>query len=162
MLVFVVIGIVVIGGASWLFLGSHSSTGSHTTPTDWLTYSSASLGFSISYPSDWKYENCGPQCVGWEPKSAAAGELALGIIRSPGTIDKVLTSAKQYLVSQKTLNTGTVSWLTLTLKHPTTGDIITSNFVAQGANLYEFGTAATQQDIVDIYNTMLYSFKFLK
>jgi len=133
-----------------------------TAPKDWKTYSSASFGFSVAYPSDWSVGPCGSECVGWAPPTGASNQFAIGIIKSSNTIDDLLTKAEPYLIAKEEVKLGTLSWLKLTLRQPQTGSLVTSHFVARGKDMYEFGTAATEADIVAIYGRMIASFRFLK
>jgi hypothetical protein len=181
----VVVGIVLVGLVLWKVLPRSSSTNLAASPTpsgsivplasvsplviaydaapsDWKTYSSASMGFSVSYPSDWRFGSCGIQCVAWAPTSAAEGQFALGIIKSTGTLADLLTKAQPYLANKQTVTAGSNSWLKLTLQQPTTGEIVTSHFIAHGTNLFEFGIATSDASTIAVYGKMLSSFKFLK
>ncbi len=133
-----------------------------SVPDGWKTYASPSFGFSVEYPSNWIVGSCGAQCIGWAPSSATDGQLAVGISKSTTTLDDVLTDAKAFLAAQETVKLGSVTWLKLTLQHPVTGAVITSYFTARGSSVYEFGTATDDTDILNVYGTMLSSFKFLK
>ena len=133
-----------------------------TAPKNWISYSSASMGFSIAYPPDWRVGVCGPQCVGWAPSTTASGQFALGLIKSTGTTEELLTKAEPYLIAKEDIKIGGLSWLKLTLRQPQTGTAITSHFVVRGAQLYEFGTASSEPDIISAYGRMIASFKFLK
>lgn len=181
----IVVGIVVVGLALWKVLPRSASTNVAASPTpsgsivplasvspvviaydaapsDWKTYSSASMGFSVMYPADWHFGSCGEQCVAWAPATATDGQFALGIIKSTGTLADLITKAQPYLAAKQTITAGANTWTKLTLQQPTTGDVVTSHFIAHGANLFEFGIAASTADVVAIYGKMLSSFKFLK
>jgi hypothetical protein len=132
-----------------------------TPPSDWKTYSSPSMGFSVRYPSDWTTSSCGTGCVGWAT-SSAPDQLLLGIVKSIGTLAKVLEEAKPYLAAQQQVKVGANTWTKLTLQHPTTGAIVTSYFITRGSSLFEFGTATDNADILKTYGTMIASFTFLK
>jgi hypothetical protein len=73
-----------------------------------------------------------------------------------------LTKAKPYLAAKQTVAVGPNTWTKLTLQQPTTGEVVTSHFIARGANLFEFGIAAANADAVAVYGKMLNSFRFLK
>jgi hypothetical protein len=133
-----------------------------TPPSDWKTYSSASMDFSVAYPSDWTFSDCGPQCVGWAPSTATNGQLALGIVKSTTKLAAVLEQAKPYIAKNEQVKIGANTWTKLTLQHPTTGDVVTSYFITHGASLYEFGTATADASILAVYGQMIDSFKFLK
>ena len=133
-----------------------------TPPSDWKTYSSASMDFLVAYPSDWTYASCGTGCVGWAPPTATNGQLALGIVKSTTKLATVIEQAKPYLAKNEQVKIGAYTWTKLTLQHPTTGDIVTSYFIAHGSSLYEFGTATSDTSILAVYGQMLASFKFLK
>jgi len=131
-------------------------------PADWKSYASVSAGYQVSYPSDWTVGPCAPGCTGWAPPTAASGQFALGIIQSAGTIDELLASAEPYLAAKEEVNAGANTWLKLTLRQPMTGDVITSHFIAHNGQLFEFGTAAADADILKVYGQMIRSFVFTK
>jgi hypothetical protein len=131
-------------------------------PKDWPVFSSKSLGFSVAYPGDWHTGACGADCEGWAPASLASGQFVLGIIKSTGTLDDVLTKAQPYLVAKEDIKIGALTWLKLTLRQPDTNAIFTSHFIVHGTVLYEFGTASPEPAIVATYGSMIASFKFLK
>lgn len=132
------------------------------TPKDWKTFSSTSMGFSVSYPPDWREGVCGTQCVGFSPSSTASDQFVLGILESTDTTENLLAKAQQYLVGKETVKLGTLSWLKLTLQQPQTGVAVTSHFIAHGPQLFEFGTATSDKDVISVYGKMIASFKFLK
>lgn len=131
-------------------------------PKGWKTYSSVSMGFSVSYPSDWSAGVCGAQCVGWAPPTVASNQYMLGIIQSTGSIETLLKNVEQYLVAKEEIPIGKMTWLKLTLRQPQTGALITSHFITRGTELYEFGTASTDTDVIAAYGRMIASFEFLK
>jgi hypothetical protein len=131
-------------------------------PKDWKSYSSASMNFSISYPSDWTSGICGPQCVGWTPPGTASNQFVVGIIESTGTLEDLEKKAEPYLVKKEDIKIGALTWLKLTLRQPQTGSVVTSHFIVKGDRLYEFGTAQSDPAIITAYGRMIASFKFLK
>lgn len=131
-------------------------------PKGWATYSSKSMGFSVAYPPDWRVGACGSQCVGWSPPTVASKQFALGIIESTGTIEDLLKKAEPYLLAKENIKVGGLSWIKLTLRQPQTGATVTSHFVSRGAQLFEFGTATSDSEIIAAYGRMIASFKFLK
>lgn len=131
-------------------------------PADWKSYASASAGYKVSYPADWSVGPCAPGCTGWAPPTAASGQFALGIIQSAGTIAELLTSAEPYLAAKEEVKAGANTWTKLTLRQPMTGDVITSHFIEHNGQLFEFGTAAADADILKIYGSMIRSFVFTK
>ncbi len=174
--------IIVAGGAIWFvtqradLLANTSPEASETpsasptpvviayddAPSDWPVYSSASLGYSVSYPKDWKMSSCGPGCVGWSTAEMKAGEFALGIIQTTGTLDTLLKDAEQYISAKEQLDINGNAWIRLTLKEPTAGTLITTHFIQQGEKLYEFGSSMLDANILSTYGQMIRSFKFLK
>jgi len=131
-------------------------------PADWKSYASASAGYKVSYPADWSVGPCAPGCTGWAPPTAASGQFALGIIQSAGTIAELLTSAEPYLAAKEEVKAGANTWTKLTLRQPMTGDVITSHFIEHNGQLFEFGTAAADADILKVYGSMIRSFVFTK
>lgn len=129
---------------------------------DWKTYSSTSMGFSVSYPPDWKVGVCGPQCVGLSPLATASTQFVLGILESTGTMEDLLGKAQPYLVAKQTVTAGANTWQKLTLRQPDTGTGVTSHFIAHGAQLFEFGTATSDSAVLSVYGKAIASFKFLK
>jgi len=131
-------------------------------PANWKTYASASAGFKVAYPADWTVGPCAPGCTGWAPPTAASGQFALGVIQSEGTMAELLASAEPYLAAKEEITAGANTWTKLTLRQPMTGDIITSHFIEHGGKLFEFGTAAAEEEILKVYGTMIRSFIFTK
>lgn len=132
-------------------------------PKEWKTYrASASMGFTVSYPPDWRAGICGPQCVGWAPETTASGQFVLGVFASNGTLDDILTKAQPFLIAKEDIKTGGLSWLKLTLRQPQTNVGVTTHFIAHGTQVYEFGIATADPDILVTYGRMIGSFKFTK
>jgi hypothetical protein len=133
-----------------------------TPPADWKTYSSASAGYSVSYPADWTFGPCAPGCMGWAPPTSPSGQFVMGIIETEGTIEALLTSAEPYLAAKEEIKAGDNTWTKLTLQQPMTGDVVTSHFIEKDGILYEFGTATDDTALLVIYGTMIRSFTFMK
>lgn len=173
--------VVIVGGAIW-FVTQRTNLFATATPTpstdpatatpvviaydpapsDWAVYASTSLGYSVSYPKDWRMNSCGTGCVGWSTAAMKEGEFALGIIQTTGTLDTLLKDAEQYISAKESLDIDGNTWTKLTLKEPTAGTLITTHFIQQGEKLYEFGSSMIDADILSTYGRMISSFKFLK
>jgi len=130
-------------------------------PADWPVYSSASLGFKVSYPKDWVEASCGPSCVAWALASSS-DTLFAGVTVSSGSLADTITQAKPYIVASASVTVNGITWTRLSLQHPVTGEIFTSHFVQRGTKLVEFGISVTTPALVTEYGQMLNSFAFTK
>lgn len=148
---------------------SASTTPGVTPPTitygapgaDWQKFSSASLGFSVTYPKNWKLQACGAGCIAWAQASAPT-ELIAGISTSRGALSDILTKAAPYVIASGSVTFNKIQWTRLTLQEPQTGSVFTSHYAVSGPNVIEFGINTTDTTLLGLYGKMVQSFTFLK
>lgn len=127
--------------------------------SDWITYASESLNFSMQHPASWIPENCGPACVAWATTEDTE-DLIVGVNITEDTLDSLLEQAAPFAIASSTLSFNNITWERVTLQHPVLGGTITSHFAAHNGKVYEFGTTSDDTELLETYSRMLRSFRF--
>ncbi len=173
-----VVLVVAVGGAVWYGLSHKQQSGNavatpsvsatpitdltyDAVPSDWTTYSSASLGFKISIPKDWVRGSCGATCVTFADPTNAQVPLVGVNVTPGGKLSDVLTSAKPYIQASGSISFDGIKWTRLVLQEPQTGNIFISHFGVVRNTLYELGLGLIDAPTMKLYGEMVRSFSLI-
>jgi len=135
--------------------------------SDWQTYSNEEYGYEVKYPKDWRTAECGITCQGFGPQSLGEDVVvAVNVISLPLPEVKqslpVLSNPINKIIQEETVTVNNIQWIKLTIKQDISGTIFIENLTEQNDKTYDIGVGTDEINIVEIYNQILSTFKFIE